>query len=121
MISYSAFPGIITPAILTAIAGISALLGALFSLTYGKQQKVISLLLYTMLIMLIRYGQIHLLYGTETIIYPLIALLLSLIVIFVAWKLVSPKKKKESESESESDEFKQKHHPAGDQPSHPPH
>ena len=115
MISYTAFPGIITPALLTAIAAVSALLGALFSLTYGKKNKIVSLFLYTLLLMLIRYGQIHLLYGTETIVYPILALVLSLIAIFFAWKILQPKKAENSE------EFSQHHQPAADQPSHPPH
>jgi len=117
MFSYTVFPGIITPVILTVTAAVSSFLGALFLLTYGKKKEIVSLILFVLLLLLLRYGQIHLLYDTESIVYPVIALILSLISVFIAWRIIHPKK---NEVEKES-EFETKHHPVSDQREHPPH
>lgn len=116
MFSYTAFPGIITPILLTVTAAVSSFLGALFLLTYGKKSEIISLVLFVLLLILLRFGQIHLLYGTESIVYPVIALVLSLISVFIAWKVLHPKKGEE-ENEFET----KQHHPVSDQREHPPH
>ncbi len=106
MFSYSAYPGALWAVLLTAMAGISTFLGGLFSFTYGKSNQVLSLSVFTVLIILLRYAQIHLLYETETIFYPITGMILSLLAIFFAWKLARPGKKKD-------EEFKQ-HHPVNE-------
>ncbi len=103
MFSYSAYPGAIWAVLLTLMAGISTFLGGLFSFSYGKSKQVLSLSVFTVLIILLRYAQIHLLYETETIAYPIAGFILSLLAIFFSWKLVRPERKKD-------EEFKQ-HHP----------
>ncbi|MCC5943139.1 MAG: hypothetical protein JJU37_16455 [Balneolaceae bacterium] len=103
MFSYSEYEGFIWPILLTAVAMISAFAGGLFSFTYGKSHKYSSLTSYLLCLILLRYGQIHLLFDTETIVYPVTALILSLISVFLAWKLVFPKPKKLESSENEDD------------------
>lgn len=110
MFSYSEYPGLLWPVILTAVAMGSAFLGGLFSFTYGKENKYVSLISYLLFLVMLRYGQIHLLYGTESIAYPVAALILSLIAVLFAWKLVFPKKKQEEFAEEE----KKNHHPVQD-------
>lgn len=115
MFSYTAFPGIVTPALLTVTAAVSSFLGTLFLLTYAKKKEIVSLVVFVLLLLILRYGQIHLLYDTESIVFPVIALILSLISVFIAWRILHPKKiEKENESEA-------KHHPVSDQQEHPPH
>jgi hypothetical protein len=115
MFSYTAFPGIVTPVILTLTAAVSSFLGTLFLLTYGKKKEITSLILFVLMLLFLRYGQIHLLYDTESIVYPVIALILSLISVFIAWKILHPKK------EEKENDFETKHHPVSDQREHPLH
>lgn len=103
MFSYSEYDGFIWPILLTVIAMVSAFAGALFSFTYGKSHKYSSILSYLLSLILLRYGQIHLLFDTETIVYPIVALILSLVAVFLAWKLVFPKPKM-LENKDENDE-----------------
>ncbi|TVR14396.1 MAG: hypothetical protein EA391_12785 [Balneolaceae bacterium] len=108
MFSYSEYDGFIWPILLTVIAMLSAFAGAVFSFTYGKSHKYSSILSYLLSLILLRYGQIHLLYETETIVYPIIALILSLIAVLLAWKLIFPKPK----APESKDETEEKYHTA---------
>ncbi|TVQ00115.1 MAG: hypothetical protein EA359_16320 [Balneolaceae bacterium] len=106
MFSYTGYPGWLSVILITMMAGLSSFLGALFVLTYDKNHQVAGLILFGVLLTGFRYGQIHLLYPTEGIIYPIIGFILSLIAIFLAWKVVRP-----SKSEKDAGTFNQQHHP----------
>jgi len=106
MFSYTGYPGWLSVILITMMAGLSSFLGALFVLTYDKTHQVAGLILFSILLAGFRYGQIHLLYPTEGIIYPIIGFILSLIAIFLAWKVVRP-----SKSEKDAGKFNQQHHP----------
>lgn len=104
MIAYAAYPGIIWPVVLVLIAGLTSFFGALFSLTYGKQKKKMSAAVFGLLLLVVRYGQLHLLIDRETLLYPILALILSFLALFLVWKMLSGKT-----------ETKTKHHfPDGD-------
>ncbi len=92
MISYEEFD-FIWSLVITIFAGITAFLGAMVSLKYGRNHKIMTVILFVLLMILIRYGQIHLLYPQETLFYPVTALILSLAGIFLAWHLTSGKDK----------------------------
>lgn len=91
MFSYSEYTGF-WPILLVAIAAFSTFFGAMFALTYGREKQVFSLILFMILAGTYRYGQILLLDDTEGLLNPIIVLILSLLSIFVAWKLVRPSK-----------------------------
>lgn len=114
MISYSEFPGIIWPMFLTFIGGFSVFFGAMFTLTYGRAHRLVALLSLLFFIILIRYGQIYLLTGIESLFYSITTLVLSLGSILLAWQLTNPKKKSTSEEElkgeSDFDDSHQDYH-----------
>lgn len=93
MFSYSGYPGMIWPITLVVVAGLSSFLGSLFSLSYGKLHKITSIFLFLILLTLLRYTQTYLLMGTEDIIYPIAGFVLSVLVIFPAWRIMTPRKK----------------------------
>lgn len=101
MFSYSNYPGLLWPALLTVIGGFSSLFGGMFALTYGRINRVFSVILFTALILLLRYSQIHILYETETILFPLLTFTLSLIAVFLAWKFSHKPMEKGSEFKTE--------------------
>lgn len=108
MISYEDFD-FIWALTLTIFAGFSTFLGGIFSLTFGKTHKVMTVGLFTVLIILIRYTQIHLLYPQETLFYPITALVLSLAGVFLAWQLSARKGKSGKETKD------QYHHPGSEE------
>lgn len=97
MFSYSNYPGLLWPVLLTIIGGFSTLFGGMFALTYGRINQVFTVTLFATLILLLRYSQIHVLYETETLLFPLITFTLSLIAVFLAWKFIHKPKEKGSE------------------------
>lgn len=101
MFSYSNYPGMLWPALLTLIGGFSTLFGGMFALTYGRSNQVFTVTLFASLILLLRYSQIHVLYETETILFPLLTFTLSLIAVFLAWKFIHKPKEKGSEFKTE--------------------
>lgn len=111
MFSYSLYSGF-WPILLVAIAAFSTFFGAMFALTYGRQKQIFSLILFIILAGLFRYGQIVLLDDTEGLLYPVVALVVSLVSIFLAWRLVRTTKAKEDQGGN--DDFTpsttQKHH-----------
>lgn len=101
MFSYSNYPGLLWPVLLTFIGGFSVFFGGMFALTYGRANQIFTVTLFTTLILLLRYSQIHVLYETETIVYPILTLILSLIAVFLAWKIIHKTKKNDSEFTTE--------------------
>lgn len=88
MFAYSSYGGVFWPIVLTIIAGLSSFLGSLFSISYGKVHSTTTVILFLILIILVRYGQIHLLMGTESLFYPIAALVLSIGGAFIGWQLL---------------------------------
>ncbi|WP_069131036.1 hypothetical protein [Rhodohalobacter halophilus] len=103
MISYSEYDGI-WPFLITFIGGFSAFFGAMFSLTYGRTHRWVNVLSYLTLMILLRYGQIYLLTGKESLFYPITTLVLSLGGILIAWQLTSKNKPTSSDSTFQQDE-----------------
>jgi len=113
MISYSEFDGIIWPMLLTIIGGFTVFFGAMFTLTYGRSHRLVALLNLLFFIILLRYGQIYLLTGIESLFYPITTLVLSLGSILLAWQLTDPKKKvmpEDQQKESDLDSSHQDYH-----------
>ena len=107
MISYSSYPGIMWPVALTIFAGFSTFIGGMFALTFGRAKPKMTALTFTVLLIIIRYSQVHLLIDQEMLLYPIIAMVLSIGAIILAWNLTGGKKHKEK---------KVKHHqPAEDE------
>lgn len=104
MFSYSNYPGLLWPILLTVIAGFSAFFGAMFSLTYGRDKQILTFSTFMLLLILFRYGQIHILMDTESIFYPIVSLILSLLALFVALKIARTPKKTGELYESPIDE-----------------
>ncbi|MCG2589065.1 hypothetical protein [Rhodohalobacter sulfatireducens] len=109
MFSYSLYSGF-WPMLLVVIAAFSTFFGAMFALTYGREKQVFSLILFVIFAGLYRYGQITLLDDTEGLLYPVVVLVLSLLSIFLAWKLVRPSKAKKDQDSSGTPPTPQKHH-----------
>jgi len=113
MFSYNGYPGLVWPFLLAFIAGVSSFFGGTFSLTYGKNHRVFALISFLVFLGVLRYGQIHLLYETEGLFYPITALVFSLIALLAAWKVTSTKTTSESEPFTEDETSKPKHHQPG--------
>lgn len=88
MFSYTNYPGLLWPVLITVISGFSSFFGAMFAFTYGRKKQILTLSLFSFLLLFLRYGQIHILYETESIFFPILTLILSLIAIFLAWKII---------------------------------
>lgn len=115
MIAYSSYGGILWPILLTLIAGFSAFFGGMFGLTYGRDHKKTTGIFFITLLIGLRYGQVHLLIGYETLFYPIAALVLSLFGTALAWKLISkPQKTVQTPASKQSDQ--KHHHPVDDEP-----
>jgi|SRR6056297_1719299 len=109
MISYTEFPGIIWPMLLTLIGGFTVFFGAMFTLTYGRTNRLVALLNLLFFIILLRYGQIYLLTGIESLFYPITTLVLSLGSILLAWQLTDPKKKSVPDEQKEEVDLEDSH------------
>jgi len=109
MISYTEFPGIIWPMLLTLIGGFTVFFGAMFTLTYGRTNRLVALLNLLFFIILLRYGQIYLLTGIESLFYPITTLVLSLGSILLAWQLTDPKKKSVPDEQEEEIDLEDSH------------
>jgi len=109
MISYTEFPGIIWPMLLTLIGGFTVFFGAMFTLTYGRTNRLVALLNLLFFIILLRYGQIYLLTGIESLFYPITTLVLSLGSILLAWQLTDPKKKSVPDEQQEEIDLEDSH------------
>jgi hypothetical protein len=110
MFSYSQYPGMIWPVILTIISGFTAFFGGMFSLTYGRSKRMVNLSGFLVLLILLRYGQVYMLTGIESLFYPIAALVLSLIGLMLAWQLTG-KTAKQSSVSQESDHKRDYHQP----------
>lgn len=123
MFSYSEYTGF-WPVLLVAISAFSSFFGAMFALTYGRTKQILTLVLFIIFAGLYRYGQILLLKDTEGLLLPVFSLVLTLITVFLAWRLVRPKKPKTEAFPEENGEVitptsqKHHHHPTGNGDQH---
>lgn len=103
MVSYTEYPGIVWPLLITFIGGFSAFFGAMFSLTYGRSHRWVNMISFLLFIILLRYGQIYLLTGKESLFYPITTLVLSLGGLLIAWQITGQGIRKSSESVGEEE------------------
>lgn len=111
MFSYSLYSGF-WPILLVAIAAFSTFFGAMFALTYGRDKQIFTVILFTILAGLFRYGELLLLDDTEGLLYPVLALVLSIFSILLAWRIIRPTKSKKISTEDDelTQEESKKHH-----------
>lgn len=102
MFSYTEYTGF-WPVLLVIISAFSSFFGAMFALTYGRTKQILTFITFTVLAGLYRYGQLYLLKDTEGLLFPVIALVLTLLTILFAWKLVR-KTKNDTKPLSENSE-----------------
>lgn len=86
------YPGFMWALLIVLLTFVSTTLGGMFTLSYGKEHLKWSLVIFTTFILLLRYGQVHVLINTETLVYPILALIVSLLGIAAAWKFSTGKK-----------------------------
>jgi len=112
MVSYSEYPGLVWPMLITFIGGFSAFFGAMFSLTYGRSHRYVNMISYLILIILLRYGQIYLLTGKESLFYPITVLVLSLGGLLIAWQITGNTQKSvtDTQYEDEATDVEHSHH-----------
>lgn len=96
MLSYEEFDFMWT-LVITIFTGFTTFLGGMFSFNFGRTHKVMTVIYFSLLVILVRYGQIHLLYPQESLFYPVTALVLSLAGVFLAWQLSNKGGKPEKE------------------------
>lgn len=96
MIAYSSYPGAFWPLLLTIIAGGSAFAGGIFALSYGHEHKITVLSIFGLLVAALRYLQVHLLIDREPLLYPIIALILSLLGLLLAWQFIRKRAEKKA-------------------------
>lgn len=116
MFSYSEYTGF-WPVLLVAISAFSSFFAAMFALTYGRSNQILTLITFILLGGLYRYGQILLLQDTEGLLLPVVALILTLVSILLAWRLMRPSKTAKDDAAAESKETnktptKKHHHPS---------
>lgn len=117
MFAYSAYPGsVVWPVLLTLIAGFSTFFGALFCLSYNRDHQVTGVIFFLILLIILRYGQIHLLMEFESLFYPVTALVLSLGGLFIAWQLA--RRKKNAAKQASAEPAEEYHFPREDQGQH---
>lgn len=104
MIAYTSYPGILWPLVLTLVAGFSAFFGGMFSLTYGRTHRVLTITVFLVLVSALRYGQLHLLIGQESLFYPITALVLSMGGILLAWQLTKNQRPVEAKHHQPAEE-----------------
>ena len=99
VIEYEAYPGMFWKLIVASSALITTFAGSFYALKHAEDHQLTVVLLFGALIVALRYGQIHYVMGTESLFYPIAALVFSLIGIVGAWKLTHRKKVSKKEKE----------------------
>jgi len=107
---YDIYPGILLGLSVSLLTLVSSFLGAAFTITYADTKKKVGAIAFFLWLVLLRYGQIHLVMEKELFI-PILSLILSLIGGFLAWKFFLKKKPAPSTVSSESENSpKSRHH-----------
>lgn len=104
---YNIYPGI-WGFLISFITLLTSFVGAAFTITYADKQKQFGVICFAIWLILIRYGQIHIVMDSELFL-PITSLILSLIGVGLAWKFFFKKKQREMINEAEPVHEK-KHH-----------
>ncbi len=90
---YNIYPGI-WAFFISFITLLTSFMGAAFTITYADQKKQFGLICFSLWLILVRYGQIHIVMDYELFL-PITSLILSLIGIGLAWKFFFKKEQGE--------------------------
>ncbi|MEX2457191.1 MAG: hypothetical protein WD381_07735 [Balneolaceae bacterium] len=92
VMGYASYEGL-WKILLSFLTLITTFLGAYFALTYIKRKHVVMILVFGVLLIALRYGQIHSSIGMESLFFPIAALVFSLLGAGLAWKWIHRKGK----------------------------
>ena len=104
IIYYSSYPGIFLKLLIALFSVVSAFAGGMFAISYYSDKKKTALIFFAILLILLKYVQVHFLIGVETLIYPISALIFALLGVVLVWRL------KISKQEEQTYEPPKKHH-----------
>lgn len=85
VMGYAEYPGV-WKILLSFLTLITTFSGAYFALTYIKRKHVVVILVFGVLLIALRYAQIHYSIGIESLFFPIAALVFSLLGTGLAWK-----------------------------------
>lgn len=85
LMGYAEYPGF-WKILLSFLTLITTFLGAYFALTYIKRKHVVVIIIFGILLIALRYAQIHYSIGFESLFFPIAALVFSLLGAGLAWK-----------------------------------
>ncbi len=92
VLGYAEYPGF-WKILLSFLTLITTFFGAYFALTYIKRKHVVAIIIFGVLLIILRYAQIHYSIGIESLFFPIAALVFSLIGAGLAWKWLHRKGK----------------------------
>jgi len=108
--SYANYPGFFWGFIISIFALVSSFLGGAFTVNYADSKKLLSLITFGILLMILRYGQIHVVMERELML-PILTLIFSLIAVALVWKFFIRKKQMSTgKDEVHPNKNKNKHH-----------
>lgn len=88
---YDIYPGFIWGLLISLLTFVTSYAGAAFTITYADHKKKTALISFAILLIIVRYGQIHYVMNYELFL-PILSLILSLIGVWLAWKFFFKKK-----------------------------
>ncbi|MFU8812728.1 MAG: hypothetical protein ACNA78_07140 [Balneolaceae bacterium] len=87
---FEAWPGFLWAFLLLFLSLPFSVLAAYITMVSGRQNKLASFILYVFFLLVAKYGQIHLLIGKETLIYPVLSLAFAVTGAMLAWIYFQP-------------------------------
>jgi len=106
---YEMYDGFIWAVIISGATFFTSFAGGALTVTYADEKKRIGLASFGLLLILVRYAQIHYVMEIE-LLFPMISLFLSLLSLFFVWKFFFRKNKSPAEKHEQEEGGRKKHH-----------
>ena len=104
IIYYRPYGAVLWKLLIVMFSAISAFAGGMFAVSYHSDQKKTAIIFFSVLLVLLKYIQVHFMIGLETLVYPVAALVFALLGVVLVWRL------RVSQKESQVEEPPKKHH-----------
>lgn len=86
IVHFQPYDGLHWKLLIAVFSFVSAFAGGVFSVSYHKQQRRLAFILFAVLLILVKYGQVHLMIDLESLVFPIISLVFALIGLLIVWK-----------------------------------
>lgn len=87
IIYYRPYGAVLWKLLIVMFSAVSAFAGGMFAVSYHGEKKKTAIIFFSVLLVLLKYIQVHFMISVETLAYPVAALVFALLGVVLVWRM----------------------------------